>query len=465
MKVCIIQPEYSMDYLRSDELFEKQLKMMDSCDDSMDIIVMPESCDVPALAKTREDSEKNSAKYNARLLKAASDTAKRCGAILFLNARDKSEKGLRNTTFAFDRAGNLVGKYFKRHLVPSETAVMNLDSSYSYEFGLPPVIEIEGLRFGFLTCYDFYFYEAFAGMARMDLDIIIGCSHQRSDTHRALEILTQFLAYNTNTHVIRASVSMGEDSPVGGGSMVVAPTGEVLTNLFSRVGMATVDIDPHNKYYKPAGFGNPPSAHYQYIEKGRHPWLYRPGGSAIVLPDSLSPYPRKCSDGTFSSLTKASLPAFAAAVAAGADEITFELCSKNGELTVKGDENTVFSALLKKLSCHTIMNIDISSLERGDILAALQLIRTYDCEKYVYFTSCDEKQLSFVKESAPHIPLCLAASSPDDISRAVALGCEKLLLPAECISEEVRENARQNNLVLISHGSDLADVNITGNLQ
>ena len=26
MKVCIIQPEYSVDYERSDELFEKQLK-------------------------------------------------------------------------------------------------------------------------------------------------------------------------------------------------------------------------------------------------------------------------------------------------------------------------------------------------------------------------------------------------------------------------------------------------------
>ena len=30
MKVCVIQPEYSVDYARSEELFEKQLHMDDN---------------------------------------------------------------------------------------------------------------------------------------------------------------------------------------------------------------------------------------------------------------------------------------------------------------------------------------------------------------------------------------------------------------------------------------------------
>ena len=54
MKVCIAQPEYSVDYNRSDELFEKQLELFDQCDASMDIIVFPESCDIPCLAKTKK---------------------------------------------------------------------------------------------------------------------------------------------------------------------------------------------------------------------------------------------------------------------------------------------------------------------------------------------------------------------------------------------------------------------------
>ena len=32
----------------------------------------------------------------------------------------------------------------------------------------------EGVRFGFLTCYDFYFYENYAQLARQNLGIING---------------------------------------------------------------------------------------------------------------------------------------------------------------------------------------------------------------------------------------------------------------------------------------------------
>ncbi|MBE6948187.1 MAG: carbon-nitrogen hydrolase family protein [Ruminococcaceae bacterium] len=198
MKVCIAQPEYSVDYNRSDELFEKQLELFNQCDDSMDIIVFPESCDIPCLAKTREDAEASTQKYNQRLLNMASTTAKRCNALLFVNARSKAENGWRNTTYAFDRNGEIVGMYHKQHLTPGEVSVMKLDSDYSFEFSEPTVIEIEGIRFGFLVCYDAYFYEMYANMARKNLDVVIACSHQRSDTHKALEIMSQFLAYNTN---------------------------------------------------------------------------------------------------------------------------------------------------------------------------------------------------------------------------------------------------------------------------
>ena len=193
MKVCIAQPEYSTDYQRSDELFEKQLELFEMCDESMDLIVFPEACDVPCLAKTKEEAEKSAEKFTKRLLDAASKTAKRCSALVFVNAKSKTELGLRNTTYAFDRSGNIAGKYFKQHLTPGEVAVMKLDSDYSFEFSEPTVIEIEGIRFGFLVCYDAYFYEAFANMARQNLDVIVACSHQRSDTHEALKIMHQFL--------------------------------------------------------------------------------------------------------------------------------------------------------------------------------------------------------------------------------------------------------------------------------
>ena len=42
MKVCVIQPEYSTDFALSDEYFKKELALMDECDESADLIVMPE---------------------------------------------------------------------------------------------------------------------------------------------------------------------------------------------------------------------------------------------------------------------------------------------------------------------------------------------------------------------------------------------------------------------------------------
>ena len=57
MKVCIIQPKYSSDFKMSDKCFEEQLKLIDQCDESMDIIVLPESCDIPAFAGLPEESK------------------------------------------------------------------------------------------------------------------------------------------------------------------------------------------------------------------------------------------------------------------------------------------------------------------------------------------------------------------------------------------------------------------------
>ena len=122
--------------------------------------------------------------------------------------------------------------------------------------------------------------------------------------------------------------------------MVVAPDGTVLTNMYSRVGMETVEIDVNKKYLKPAGFGNPDAAHYEYIEKGRRPWKYRPAGSAIVKHDEIMPYPRVCAHRGFNAIApENSMPAFGAAVDMGADEIEIDLWwTKDGEIVSTHDD-------------------------------------------------------------------------------------------------------------------------------
>ncbi len=497
MKVCIIQPAYSTDFSKSDSYFEEQLRLIDECDESMDLIVLPENCDIPCLASTKEQSEEASARFNKRLLDKVAETAKRCHAMVFVSARSVEAGGLRNTTYAFNREGEIVGKYFKQHLTPGETAKLHLDSEYSFEFSQPTVLEMEGLRFGFLTCYDFYFYEAFANMARQNLDIVIGCSHQRSDTHLALEIMSQNLAYNTNSYVIRSSVSMDESSDIGGASLVVAPTGKVLVNMGSRVGLATVDIDPRDKYYKPAGFGNPPSAHYEYIEKGRRPWKYRPGGSAIVRHDAIMPYPRVCAHRGFNTIApENSLPAFGAAVAMGAEEIEFDLWyTKDGEVVsihdptldrvsngtgkvweytldelraldfgakcgeaFRGMRIPTFEDILKKFACHCVMNIHLKTEgEKPEYLEkVVKLIEKYDCEKYVYFMTGEDELLERLQREYPHILRCCGGGKGrwQIVERAARFGCTKLQFVKGYFNQEMVDRAHENGIICNVFWSD-----------
>jgi len=497
MKVCVIQPAYSTDFSQIDKYFEDQLALLAECDESMDMIVMPEACDIPCLAGSKEQSELASSRYTKRLLDAVAATAKRCHAIVFANARSQEPTGLRNTTYAFDREGNIVGKYFKQHLTPGEVTKLRLDSDYSFEFSEPTVVEIEGLRFGFLTCYDFYFYEAFANLARQRLDFVIGCSHQRSDTHEALKIMSQNLAYNTNAYVIRSSVSMDESANIGGASMIVAPTGEVLANLESRVGLATAELDPKAKYYKPAGFGNPLAAHYEYIEKGRRPWKYRPAGSAIVRHDAIMPYPRVCAHRGFHTVApENSLPAFGAAVAMGAEEIEFDLWfTKDGEVVSMHDSKLdrvsngtgrigdytlselreldfgvkyapefaglripTFEEILKKFSCHCVMNIHLKTAgEKPEYLdRVVELIRKYDCEKYVYFMSGDDSLLERLAREYPEIARCCGGGDGkwEIVERAVRFGCKKLQFVKGYFNREMVERAHKSGILCNVFWSD-----------
>ena len=475
MKACVIQPEFSMDYEVSAARFAETLAMLDRCDESLDLIVLPEYADLPCHTKTRQQLEECYGAFTQRLLTQTAKTAKRCGAVVFVGCLTETETGLRNTTVAFGKDGARVGCYYKQHLVPSEMNAYALDTEYTWEFSEPTILELDGIRYGFLTCYDFYFYEAFANLARHNPDVIIGCSHQRSDTHDALEMITKFCGYHCNAYVVRSSVSMGADSPLGGCSMITAPDGAVLLNMKNEVGLAAAEFDPHQRYLKPAGFGNPPAPHHDYIEAGRRPWKYRPGGSAIARHDAIMPYPRICAHRGFNSVApENSLPAYGAAVALGAEEIEFDLWpSKDGIVVSIHDpvldrvstgsgfvwEHTyeellqydfgikvdpafeglripTFEEILRKLACHTVMNIHIKTRSDDELLPEaylkeiVRLIRKYDCEKYCYFMST-VPVLKQMRELAPEIARCAGANripGYDLVEMALEVGGSKIQL-------------------------------------
>ena len=334
---------------------------------------------MPCATENLEETLFYHKKYIDILLNKCIETAKRCNALVFVNALSEEIGGYRNTTYVYNRKGELQGKYFKKHLPPLELEVLKLDSDYTFEFSEPYTIEIEGLKYAFLTCYDFYFYEAFANIAKKNVDIIIGCSLQRSDSHDAIETMCRFLAYNTNSYVIRSSVSFSEESTICGASMVVSPYGKVLKNMRGKFGMETVEFDPYDKYLKPAGYGNPDAPHYKYIEYGRKPWQYRVSGPSVVPFDSVMKYPRICAHRGFNTIApENTMPAFGAAISMGAQEIEFDIWSTKDGVLVSCHDDTLerVSDGEGKIYDHTyeeLLKLDFG-IKAGDKFKGLKLL-------------------------------------------------------------------------------------------
>ena len=502
MKICVIQPPYSYNEADMEKNFQKILSLLDECDNSLDLIVLPEYSDVPADTKDNDAFYSAVRKNGPILLDAASRTARRCSAFLFVNAMHSVDGGesWRNTTHVFSREGELVGRYYKKHPAPSEVRSAEdgghgLDVGYSYEYSEPTVIELEGMRIGFLTCYDFYFYEYFPVLAREGLDVIIGCSLQRTDTHEALSIINKFLAYNTNAYLIRASVSLSEDSPLCGTSTVVAPDGREIVNMKSRVGLGICEINVADKYYKPAGFGGVMKAHYEYIEEGRRPWLYRNGGASVVLPDSKMPYPRLCAHRGFNTVApENSMAAFGSAVALGAEEIEFDLWATSDGVLVSSHDPTLervsdgkgeiyektyaelmaldfgakagekfrgmkiatFEEILKKFAARVVMNVHVKIWDMGqerDMLEQIvALIRRYDAAPYCYFMTANDDMIRRAMEYAPDIKCCVGWDGNETdmmslVKRARELGAYKIQLFKPYFNEETVRAAHESGIL------------------
>ena len=286
---------------------------------------------------------------------------------------------------------------------------------------------------------------------------------------------------------------MGEDG-IGGSSMLVTPSGKIIADLEGRVGSFVCEIDPHEKFVKPAGFGGDLIPHYEYIERGRRPWKYRPAGPFIARHDEIMPYPRTCAHRGFSTvLPENSLPAFGAAIALGADEIEFDIwATKDGELVslhdstldrvsdgtgnvwdytydelskldfgakhreeLRGLRILRFEEILKRFSCHTVMNIHIktrdntSPYDENTLRKIISLIRQYDCEKYVYFMSGNRTLLSQLKSIAPDLAISVGAGDAPYkiVDDAIALGAEKVQLMHGRFNREMIDKAHQNGII------------------
>ena len=466
MKARIVQYRFgpTPDDLESN--FRWILSELDACDGSLDAIVLPEGIHAPAPVSAA--SAADCARRSEEILRAAAATARRCRAAVFANVHAETPTGVRNRTFAFGPDGGLAGVYDKQNLTPGEH--LELDDSYTRGFSPTTVVEIAGVRYAFLTCYDFYFVEQWAALARVKPDVVVGCSRQRTDAHEALGFQNRTCAYATGAYLLRASVSMGADSPVGGCSCAIAPDGTVLGAFTNEVGHFDVEFDPHKKFLKKAGYvGNVVSTHPEYVERGRRPCKYRPGGSAIAPFMAELPAKRLCAHRGLhgAAVPENTLPSLAAATAMGAAEIEFDLWWTRDNVPVvihdvdlgrlagvpgrvldmtleelrrvdfgakydaafHGLRIATFEEAMDKLACHATINLHLKDdggpWNEERLASVVRAIDAHDARRHLYFMSSQKALHGQLSRLAPDIPRCMGAGNPDAdiVDAALESGC------------------------------------------
>jgi carbon-monoxide dehydrogenase catalytic subunit len=99
--------------------------------------------------------------------------------------------------------------------------------------------------------------------------------------------------------------------------------------------------------------------------------------------------------------------------------------------------------ILKKFACHTVMNIHIKQ-DSEYLYRLVDLIKKYDCEKYVYFMTGDDRVLEAALRVAPHITRCAGAGNDKwaIVERALKYDCKKVQFFTTFINQQMIDKAK-----------------------
>lgn len=297
-----------------------------------DVIVLPEYANTPGMTD-RQAMREFAEADGARFLASVRASAKRLGCLVVVSGIVSSAAYWFNRTMVFDACGETVATYDKMHLTDVEVDDLGLKAGAK-----PTVFEYADVRIGFATCFDFYFPEYFELLAAHGLDVVICPSYQRSETPERIRLIAQARAFDCGAYVIRSSYAMGS-TEAGGHSLIAAPTGDLLADAGNEPCILTANIDPNRKLMKPASHGQPLIEHRSLIESHRRPTTYRPYADRSRQLAAI-PYPHLCAHrGLSLACPENTLPAFAAAIAAGAHEIEFDVrTTRDGIAMICHDE-------------------------------------------------------------------------------------------------------------------------------
>ena len=265
MKITVVQPPYFVGDCPDEKIASFLTnELQNVAKDSL--IVLPEYSNAGGISDI--ESEKSAMPRAKKMLKSASSIAKEKSAYVAINVLEEREGNIQNSTYLFNKQGDIAFVYDKIHLPPSEIA---LGVKYG---GGACVCELDGIRFGFLTCYDVYFNEQIEHLASQKCDIILIPGYQRGEATDIIRAQTKMIAFRCNSFVAKSSYSMDSDEK-GGCSMIVAPDGKILEDMGKKIGSVSAEIDFSYKYMRTAGFGGGIIRNDDFINDGLRPDIFK----------------------------------------------------------------------------------------------------------------------------------------------------------------------------------------------
>lgn len=265
LNITVVQPPYFMGDHPDEKIADFLIKELQKVEKDA-LIVLPEYSNAGGISDI--ESEKAAMPRAKEMLKKASAIAKERSAYVAINVLEERDGEIKNSTYLFDKTGETSFVYDKIHLPPSEVAL-------GVEYGDGAcVCDLDGIRFGFLTCYDVYFNEQIEYLASRKPDIILVPGYQRGEATDIIRAQTKMIAFRCNAFVAKSSYSMDSDEK-GGCSMIIAPNGTILKDMGKSTGAVSANIDPKEKHMRTAGFGGGMIRNDDFINDGLRPDIFK----------------------------------------------------------------------------------------------------------------------------------------------------------------------------------------------
>lgn len=265
LNITVVQPRYFSGENPDEKIAEFLISEMKKVPEG-GLIVLPEYSNAGGLSDA--ESELKALPRAEWMLKEAGETAKSKKAYVVINVLENRNDNIKNSTYLFNKNGEVAFVYDKQHLPLSE---IKLGVKAGNDSGkCKCVCEVDGIKFAFMTCYDVYFNEQIEHIAMHKPDIILIPGYQRGERTDIIQAQAKLTAFRCNSYIARSSYSMDSDEK-GGSSMVVSPNGQIIKNIGKEVGSISVDVDPFEKYMRPAGFGEGLVRNDDFISDGLCP--------------------------------------------------------------------------------------------------------------------------------------------------------------------------------------------------